>query len=50
MLGYIVLAIAIIVWVLLVRDINRIPETKDEEYNMDDPTTTCWHDDEDLKN
>jgi len=46
MLGYIILAISIIATSVIVYDINRIPETKDEEYQIDDPTTTCWHDDE----
>lgn len=43
---YIFIAVIVTVWILLVRDINRVSETKDEEYDIDDPTTTCWHDDE----
>ena len=43
---YIFIAVLITVWVILVRDLNKIPETKDEDYDMDDPTTTFWHDDE----
>lgn len=45
MLGYIILAISIIAASLIVYDINRIPETKDEEHQIDDPTTTFWHED-----
>jgi hypothetical protein len=42
---YIFIAVIVTVWILLVRDINRVSETKDEEYDIDDPTTTCWDDD-----
>lgn len=43
---YIFIALLLTLFVVLVRDLNSIPENKDEEYDDDDPTTTCWHDDE----
>lgn len=44
MLIYIFIALLLALFVVLVRDLNSVPETKDEEY--DDPTTTFWHDDD----
>lgn len=51
MIGYVVLGAAIASWVWIAHEINNAPETKDEEYNPEDyydedPTTTCWHDDD----
>lgn len=43
---YIFIAVLITAWALIANDLNNIPENKDEEYDDDDPTTTCWHDDE----
>lgn len=50
MVGYIVLGAVLASWVWITYEIKNAPETKDEEYNpedyYDDPTTTCWNDDD----
>ena len=38
-----VATIVIVAFIILVRDLRKSPN---EEEEIDDPTTTCWHDDD----
>lgn len=42
---YIFIAVLLAAWAWLAYEINKGPLYEEEE-NIDDPTTTCWHDDE----
>lgn len=42
---YIFFAIVLIAWVWLAHETTKAP-LYEEEQDIDDPTTTCWHDDE----
>lgn len=50
MLTYIFIAVLVIAWIIIVRDIMRAPLEEEDYDDIDDPTTTFWHDDDDHPN
>lgn len=43
MIGYIFIAVLVIAWIFVAYELKQAPTEQNIE---DDPTTTCWHDDE----
>lgn len=48
MIGYIIIAALVAAWIWIAYEYNRAPFMNEDD-DIDDPTTTCWHDDE-IKN
>ena len=46
MFTYIFIAVLVTAWLCLAREINKGPLYEEEE-DLDDPTTTCWYEDDD---